>query len=61
VAVSDGVIKAMEYITNSTIDRLFSFSLSEEGLNCLAKVSEAFTLAQLEKTFKTLDFYHALL
>jgi DNA repair protein RecO (recombination protein O) len=61
VAVSDGVIKAMEYITNSTIDRLFSFSLSEEGLDCLAKVSEAFTLAQLERTFKTLDFYHALL
>jgi DNA repair protein RecO (recombination protein O) len=61
IPVPIGVVKAIEHITGSTIDRLFSFSLSEESLTVLAKVSEAFMLAQLERDFKTLKFYHALI
>lgn len=58
--ISQGAIQAIYHISHSTIDKLFSFSLSEEGINNLATVSEGFTLAQLERKFTTLDFYHSI-
>ena len=58
--VSIGVVHAVDHITHASLERLFAFRLSEEGLHCLEKVSEAFVTAQLERTFKTLAFYHQL-
>ncbi len=58
--LSAGVARAILHVTNATIDRLFMFTLSEEGMEQLSHISEAFLLAQLERTFKTLDFYHRL-
>ncbi len=58
--ISQGAIQAIYHISHSTIDKLFSFSLSEEGIKNLATVSEGFTLAQLERKFTTLDFYHSI-
>ena len=60
IPISQGVLRAIWHITHSTIDRLFAFELSEDGLHGLSTVSEAFMLAQLERNFKTLDFYHGL-
>ena len=37
--------------------RLFSFRLDSEALEELAGVSEAYLLTQLERGFRTLDFY----
>lgn len=59
--ISPGAAQAIRHITHSTIDKLFSFSLSEEGTQSLAAISEAFVQAQLERGFQTLDFYHGLL
>ena len=60
IPISHGVLCAIYHITHSTIDRLFSFTLSEESTAQLAAISEAFTLAQLERNFRTLEFYHTL-
>lgn len=60
IAVTEGVVYAIGHITHSTIDRLFSFELSDESLGKLALVSEEFVKAQLERSFTTLDFYHSL-
>ena len=58
--ISQGAMQAIYHISHSTIDKLFSFSLSEEGIQNLATVSEAFTISQLERKFTTLEFYHSI-
>ncbi len=58
--VSTGVAQSIYHISHSTVDKLFSFTLSQGGINNLATVSEAFVLAQLERKFTTLDFYHSI-
>ena len=40
--------------------RLYSFKLGEDALRRLGGAAEAFTAAQLERGFKTLDFYKSL-
>ena len=60
IPVTKGVLQAVYHISHSTIDKLFSFTLSMQGIENLAQVSEAFVLAQLERKFKTLDFYNSI-
>ena len=58
--VSPGVLAALRYLLASPLEKCFSFSLSPDGLKELGYVAEAFLLAQLQRGFKTLDFYHTL-
>ena len=58
--VGDGVLAAMRHSIYAEPRRTFSFSLSEDGLAALARISEAFTLYQLEKTFPALEFYRSV-
>lgn len=60
VPVAPGVLAALRYLLASPLEKCFSFSLPAEGLRELAQVTEAFLLAQLQRGFKTLDFYHTL-
>ena len=59
--ITSGVLEAMRYICSCDAKRLFSFSLNDESLELLSDVSEAYLIAQLEKSFSTLDFYKRLL
>lgn len=58
--VHEGVLAAMRYIVSCDMKRLFSFSLSEEGLGELNHITETYLLTQLERSFFTLDFYKSL-
>ncbi len=58
--ITAGVLSALRHIVYAPIDKCFSFSLSDEGLQTLSCVCERFLLAQLDRGFKTLDFYHSL-
>ena len=58
--ISDGVLAAMRHAIYAEPKRTFSFSLSDEGLLLLGRISEAFVLCQLEKTFPALEFYRAV-
>lgn len=60
IPISPGVLAALRHITYSSPEKLFSFSLSQEGLRQLAQVCEEYLQSQLEKTFPTLEFYHAI-
>ena len=40
--------------------RLYAFRLGGEALERLSRTSEAFLLAQLDRRFRTLDYYHSL-
>ena len=51
---------AMRHIVYGDPKRLYSFTLGEDALRRLSAAAEAFAAAQLERGFKTLDFYKSL-
>ncbi len=61
VPLSLGVLSAMRHIIYAPIDRLFSFTISDETLRNLGIISENYLLNQLGKDFKALEMYRSLL
>lgn len=51
---------ALEHIVHGDPKRLFSFRLEGEGLKLLADAGEAYLHTQMERGFRTLDFYKQL-
>ena len=51
------VLVAMNYVATSKIERLFSFSLTEEALDMFSAITEKYLLNQVGKSFITLDLY----
>ena len=60
ILISEGTAKALKYIINSDIKRLFSFSVPESILNELKLISGIFMKDKLEKDFQTLKFIDKL-
>ena len=58
--LSEGVVAAMRHVVYADPKRMFSFRLSQAGEVQLGNVCEAFVLTQLERGFRTLDFYKQL-
>lgn len=58
--ISTGACQALRFITQCPMEKLFSFTLSEESTKELSGVCEAYLLTQLERGFYTLDFYKSL-
>lgn len=58
--VNPAVLLAMRYIIRCDSKRLFSFRLDEESARQLESVCESYVLTQLERGFRTLDFYKSL-
>lgn len=51
------VLQALRYIAWGDAKKLFSFRLSDTDMEQLGHISEAFLMTQLERGFRTLDFY----
>lgn len=58
--IGPAVLSAMRHIIFSDFDKLFSFTLQENGMRVLTAVCERYIKAQLSRTFHTLEFYHAM-
>ena len=58
--VLPNVLAAMRHAVYTELERAFSFSLSEEGLESLMLIAERFSTVQLGRRFKTLDFYYSM-
>jgi len=56
-ALSAGALNAMRYVVNCDLNRLFSFSLGDSSLREIANAAEGYLLAQLDRRFRTLEFY----
>lgn len=54
-------LAALRYIVSSPPRRFLSFTLSGDSLRRLGDAAEAYLMTQLERGFKTLDFYKRLL
>ncbi len=53
-------LEALRYIVHGPAKRLYNFSLEPGDLRLLTRAAEAFVMAQLERSFSTLDFYKSL-
>ena len=60
VPVSGSVLAAMRHIIYSEFSKLYNFALPPEVASNLAAVSEKYLKNQIEREFKTLEFYHSL-
>ena len=58
--VSGAVLAAMRHVAWGEAKKIFSFRLEGESLGQFAGVCEAYLLTQLERGFRTLDFYKQL-
>jgi len=58
--LNDGALNAAEYILNCEAKKLFSFTLSNNALGDLSKATEKYLLTHLDRTFRTLDYYHKI-
>lgn len=58
--LDQGALAAMRHIVYGDPKRLFSFRLEADSLTKLAELTEAYLLTQLERGFRTLDFYKQL-
>jgi DNA repair protein RecO (recombination protein O) len=55
-----GSLAAIRHITTCEPKRIFSFSLGADSIRRLAFAAENYLLAQLDRGFKTLDFYKSI-
>ena len=53
-------LAALRHVIYGDPKRLYSFQLGEDALRRLGSAAEAFVAAQLERGFRTLDFYKSL-
>ena len=58
--LSSSALEAMRHVVYGNPKRLFSFLIDGEGLGRMAQLCEAYLLTQLERGFRTLDFYKSL-
>lgn len=55
-----GSLAALRYIANAEPKKIFSFKIGSEAIKRLSRSTEAYLLSQLDRGFKTLDFYKSL-
>jgi len=56
-----GSLSALKYIVGAEPKKLFLFKLGGDAMKRLSEIAEAYVLSQLERGFKTLDFYKTLI
>ncbi len=59
--LSAGALAALRHIVYAPFEKCFAFSLPEADTAVLGNAVERFLLAQLNRGFHTLEFYHSLL
>lgn len=60
VPVPPGVLAAMRHIIYSPFEKLFSFSLSDEGLQILNQLSEKYLKYHLQRQYRSLEFFYSV-
>ena len=55
-----GVVAAMRHICYSDPVKLYAFTLPDDGLAQLSQITERYLMVQIQKRFKTLEFYKSL-
>lgn len=61
IALDPSALTALRHTVYADDDKLFSFALSQNGLDLLNRASESYLKYRFEKDFKTLNFYKAII
>ena len=59
--LTEGGLAALRHVLGADGKRLYSFTLEKSALQMLDHAGESFIAAQLERSFRTLDYYKSLL
>ena len=59
-ALDEGSLSALRYLLRAPGNKVFSFRLEAEALRRLGDVAEAYVKEQLERSFRTLDYYKSI-
>ncbi len=57
IPIGEGVLAAIRHIVYGNPKKLFAFQLGEGGCMVLGRLAESYLLHQMERNFRTLDFY----
>ena len=60
VSLEPGVLAALRHTIYAPFEKVFSFELSPNGEKQLETAAELYVRAQLERDFKTLEFYRRI-
>ncbi len=60
IPLSEQTLAAFRYILDGDFEHCFAFTLPPDDIRQLSLLTERFLLAQGQRTFRTLDFYHTL-
>ena len=55
--LSEGAKTALCYCIYAPVEKIFSFKISDEDMALFTKAAEDYLINQLERNFKTLDFF----
>jgi len=55
--LSEGAKTALGYCIYAPVEKIFSFKIPDEDMQLFTKAAEDYLINQLERSFKTLDFY----
>lgn len=55
--LSEGAKIALGYLIHSPLERIYAFSISDEDMLLLCRATEEYLVNQLERSFKSLEFY----
>jgi DNA repair protein RecO (recombination protein O) len=59
--LSEGSLAALRHALYGDAKRLYSFSLDADALRQLNHAAEGFVAAQMERSFRTLDYYKSIM
>ena len=51
---------ALGYCVHAPLEKLFSFNIPDEDMELLSKAAELYFVNQMERTYKTLEFYNSV-
>ena len=55
--ITEGAKQALGYCIYCPIEKIFSFNISDGDMACFSRAAEDYLINQLERSFKTLEFY----
>lgn len=55
--LTEGARIALAYLIHCPIERIFAFNISDEDMQILSRATEKYIVNQLERSFKSLEFY----
>ena len=51
---------ALEYSIHCPVEKIFSFNIPDEDMELFSRAAEQYIVNQMERSYKTLEFYHQL-